>query len=81
MDKGLNMTYASSLTNLCEVNSSFDTGVLRICYTGENRNKSFLSKETITKSIPTALLYAITTERQTLSVVTTWKLCATAMAI
>lgn len=53
MDKVLNMTYASSLTNLCEVNSSFDTGVLRICYTGENRNKSFLSKETITKSIPT----------------------------
>ncbi len=53
MDKVLNMTYASSLTNLCEVNSSFDTGVLRICYTGENRNKSFLSKEAITKSIPT----------------------------
>lgn len=53
MDKVLNMTYASSLTNLCEVNSSFDTGVLRICYTGENRNKSFLSKETITKNIPT----------------------------
>lgn len=53
MDKVLNMTFASSLTNLCEINSSFDTGVLRICYTGENRNKSFLSKETITKSIPT----------------------------
>lgn len=53
MDKVLSMTYASSLTNLCEVNSSFDTGVLRICYTGENRNGSFLSKETIIKSIPT----------------------------
>ena len=53
MDKVLNMTFASSLTNLCEINSSFDTGVLRICYTGENRNQSFLSKETITKSIPT----------------------------
>ena len=53
MDKVLNMTFASSLTNLCEVNSSFDTGVLRICYTGENRNKSFFSKETIVKSIPT----------------------------
>lgn len=53
MDKVLNMTFASSLTNLCEINSSFDTGVLRICYTGENRNKSFLSKETIAKSIPT----------------------------
>lgn len=53
MNKILNMTYASSLTDLCEVNSSFDTGVLRICYTGENRNGSFLSKEVITKNIPT----------------------------
>lgn len=53
MDKVLSMTYASSLTNLCEVNSSFDTGVLRICYTGENRNKSYLSKETIERNIPT----------------------------
>lgn len=53
MDKVLNMTYASSLTNLCEVNSSFDTGILRICYTGENRNKSFISKETLTECIPT----------------------------
>ena len=53
MDKVLNMTFASSLTNLCEVNSSFDTGVLRICYTGENRNKSFFSKEAIVNSIPT----------------------------
>lgn len=52
MDKVLNMTYASSLTDLCEVNSSFDTGVLRICYTGENRNGSFLSKEAIERCIP-----------------------------
>ena len=53
MDKVLNMTYASSLTNLCEVNSSFDTGVLRICYTGKNRNNSFISKETILQNIST----------------------------
>lgn len=52
MDKVLNMTYASSLTNLCEVNSSFDTGILRICYTGKNRNGSFLSRETIERCIP-----------------------------
>lgn len=52
MNKVLNMTYASSLTDLCEVNSSFDTGILRICYTGKNKNGSFLSKETIKKSIP-----------------------------
>lgn len=52
MEKVLNVTYTSSLTNLCKVNSSFDTGVLRICYTGKNRNNSYLSKETILKSIP-----------------------------
>lgn len=51
--KVLSMTYASSLTNLCEVNSSFDTGILRICYTGKNRNGSFLSKDTVLKAIPT----------------------------
>lgn len=52
MDKVLNMTYASSLTDLCEVNSSFDKGVLRICYTGENKNGSFISKEVVEKCIP-----------------------------
>ena len=53
MDKVLNMTYASSLTNLCEINSSFDTGILRICYTGTNRNGSAISKNAIQKSIQT----------------------------
>lgn len=53
MDKVLNMTYTSSLTNLCEVNSSFDTGVLRICYVGTNRNKSSISREVIERSLPT----------------------------
>jgi len=42
----LNLTYASSLSNLCEINPSFDTGVLRIAYHGENRNGSYISKET-----------------------------------
>ena len=53
MDTVLNVTFASSLTNLCEVNSSFDTGTLRICYPGENQNRSFISKETINKCLPT----------------------------
>lgn len=53
MEKVLNMTYASSLTNLCEVNSSFDMGVLRICYTGKNRNNSFISREVIERNIKT----------------------------
>lgn len=53
MDKVLSMTYESSLTDLCEINSSFDTGVLRIAYTGENRNKSFISKDAFERSIKT----------------------------
>lgn len=53
MEKVMNMTYASSLTKLCEVNSSFDTGILRICYPGENRNKSFISKKDIKRCLPT----------------------------
>ena len=51
MDKVLNMTYASSLTDLREANSSFDYGVLRICYTGENRNHTSISKEALERSI------------------------------
>lgn len=36
---------------LCEVNSSFDSGVLRIAYPGKNRNGSFISKQTFEKCI------------------------------
>lgn len=53
MNKLFNLTYASSLTDICEINSSFDSGVLRICYTGKNRNNSSISKEVMTNAIPT----------------------------
>lgn len=53
MGKVVHMAYSSSLTSLCEVNSSFDTGVLRIAYTGKNRNGSFISKATFEKCIET----------------------------
>lgn len=52
MNKPLSLTFASSLTNLTELNSSFDSGVLRIAYAGENRNKSNISKEVFEKAIP-----------------------------
>lgn len=45
MSKKYYLTFETSLTDICEVNSSFDKGLLRICYTGENRNKSFISRE------------------------------------
>ena len=51
MKKVLNLTFASSLMKLCEVNSSFDSGVLRIAYPGKNRNGSFISKQTFEKCI------------------------------
>ena len=53
MNKIAHMTYSSSLSSLCEVNSSFDTGVLRIAYTGKNRNGSFISKDTFESCIQT----------------------------
>lgn len=53
MNKVLNMTFASSLTDLCEVNSSFDSGILRICYPGANRNNTFISKDSIERCLPT----------------------------
>lgn len=53
MNKIAHMTYSSSLSSLCEINSSFDTGVLRIAYTGKNRNGSLISKEAFEKSIKT----------------------------
>ena len=49
----LHLTYSSSLTNLCEVNSSFDAGVLRIAYHGKNQNKSYISKETFERCLKT----------------------------
>ena len=53
MEKVLQMTYASSLTDLCSVNSSFDSGVLRIAYHGTNQNKSSISKEVFERCVKT----------------------------
>lgn len=52
-NKVLNLTFASSITNLCEVNSSFDSGILRIAYTGENRNGSAISKDVFERCLKT----------------------------
>lgn len=45
----MNIVFSSGIDRIVEGNSSFDKGVLRICYAGENRNKVFISKETIEK--------------------------------
>ena len=49
--KVVNLEFASSLTEVCEVNSSFDSAVLRIAYAGRNRNKSYISRQAFEKCI------------------------------
>lgn len=53
MNKVMTLTYSSSLTDLCDVNSSFDSGVLRIAYAGENRNKTCIEKATFERCLKT----------------------------
>lgn len=53
MNQKLYLTFDSSLLNVCEVNSSFDRGVLRVCYPGQNRNGSFIDKEDLTRCVKT----------------------------
>ena len=51
MAKVMYLNYSSSLDKITEINSSFDTGILRIAYHGLNRNNSFISKENFEKNI------------------------------
>lgn len=53
MSSVMNLTFASSLTKLCEVNSSFDSGILKVAYPGENRNKTSISKDSFERCIKT----------------------------
>lgn len=53
MPKILSLEYATSLTDICKLNSSFDKATLRVCYPGENRNHSYISKDALVKCIPT----------------------------
>lgn len=54
MNKVLHLVYSSAISNMCDANSSFDGGVLKIAYAGQNRNGSFISKETFENCIATA---------------------------
>ena len=45
-ERNMSIVFSSSFDRLTEFNSSFDKGVLRVCYVGKNRNNSFISKET-----------------------------------
>lgn len=45
-ERRMSIVFSSGISDLTEQNSSFDSGILRVCYTGKNRNNSFISKET-----------------------------------
>lgn len=47
----MSIVFSSGIDKITECNSSFDTGVLRVCYTGKNNNNSFISKETFERCI------------------------------
>lgn len=49
----MKITYSSSVEKLCEVNHSFDSGVLKVAYVGKNRNGSSISKEAFERSMST----------------------------
>ena len=51
--QNINLQFSSSISDIKEINESFDSGILRICYYGRNRNKTDISKSTIESAIPT----------------------------
>lgn len=52
-DKNLRLVFNSTLRNITPYNESFDQGVLRIAYHGDNNNASSISKEVFESCIPT----------------------------
>lgn len=53
MSEHLKITYSSSIDKLCEINSSFDKGILKVAYHGDNRNGSSISKDAFERSMKT----------------------------
>lgn len=53
MEQNMNLQFASALENIKEINESFSSGMLRVCYTGVNRNGSYISKQAIENAIET----------------------------
>ena len=51
-EKNMSIVFSASIDRLTEYNSSFDKGILRVCYVGANRNNSFISEETFELCMP-----------------------------
>lgn len=47
----MSILFNSDISNITERNSSFDCGVLRVAYTGKNRNGSYISKDAYERSM------------------------------
>lgn len=47
----MSLVYSSGIDSIVEHNKSFDRGVLRVCYTGRNRNNSFIGKDVFERCI------------------------------
>ena len=52
-NRSMRIMFSSGIENLVRCNESFDSGILRVAYTGRNRNNSFISKETFERCIDT----------------------------
>lgn len=52
MENNIRLQFDSSIENIKDVNESFASGALKICYTGVNRNRSMISRSSIERAIP-----------------------------
>lgn len=50
--KKMNMQYSAHLSNITELNESFDKGLMRVAYTGNNRNRSRITKASFEQALP-----------------------------
>ena len=51
--QNISVRYAATISDIVSVNSSFDKGVLKIAYHGQNRNGSNISRSAFERSAPT----------------------------
>lgn len=49
----MQIEFSSALSDIAEVNKSFDCAKLRVAYTGKNRNNSYISTEAFERAVPT----------------------------
>lgn len=53
MNHDIMLQFDSSIEHIEDINESFSSGIMKICYPGVNRNKSNISKSAIERAVPT----------------------------